>query len=277
MPKIDVVHWNPAQPISRAPWARFVPIRRRVDNFGDLLGPMIVERILQREGISPGSAPERRRLLAVGSILKLARDGDTLWGIGANGKSLDARFDFTDLDVRAVRGPLTRGFLRARGIAVPEVYGDPGLLVGTLWGRDELRRNTPDRRVTVLPNLNDLRRMRADGTAPRAEDGLVEPTRPVLEVLGAIAASDLVVGSSLHAIVVAESLGIPARLVASASEPDFKYRDYYEGSGRAGFTPAATVAEAIQAGGEPPLDWRPDALLEAFPRDLWGSVVEAAR
>ncbi|PPF40845.1 polysaccharide pyruvyl transferase family protein [Rathayibacter sp. AY1A3] len=277
MPKIDVVHWNPAQPISRAPWARFVPIRRRVDNFGDLLGPMIVERILQREGISPGSALERRRLLAVGSILKLARDGDTLWGIGANGKSLDARFDFTDLDVRAVRGPLTRGFLRARGIAVPEVYGDPGLLVGTLWGRDELRRGTPDRRVTVLPNLNDLRRMRADGTAPRPEDGLVEPTRPVLEVLGAIAASDLVVGSSLHAIVVAESLGIPARLVASASEPDFKYRDYYEGSGRAGFTPAATVAEAIQAGGEPPLDWRPDALLAAFPRDLWGSVVEAAR
>ena len=230
---------------------------------------MIVQRILEREGISRNAAHEQRRLLAVGSILKLARDGDTLWGIGANGKSLDADFSFTTLDVRAVRGPLTRQFLQSKGVQSPEIYGDPGLLIGTLWTRQELRAGAPDRRVTLLPNLNDLHRMRAEGAAPSVKDGLVDPTRPVKEVLAAIAASDLVVGSSLHAIVVAESLGIPARLVISASEPDFKYQDYYQGSGRASFTPAASMEEALAMGGEPPLSWSPEALLEAFPRDLW--------
>ncbi|QHC67101.1 polysaccharide pyruvyl transferase family protein [Rathayibacter sp. VKM Ac-2759] len=269
MPKIEVVHWNPWRPVAESPWARCLPLRRRVNNFGDLLGPIIVSRILELEGIDPSAALRSRRMLAVGSILKLARDGDTVWGIGANGKSLQDRFDFEGLDVRAVRGPRTRAFLRDLGISAPEIYGDPGLLVGTLWTREELRAGAADRTVTIIPNLNDLRRMRSQGGAPTAADGLVEPTRPVREVIRAIAASDLVVGSSLHAIVIAESLGIPARLVASASEPDFKYRDYYEGSGRTTFTPAATAAEAVAIGGERPIRWDASALLAAFPRDLW--------
>ena len=98
---------------------------------------------------------------------------------------------------------------------------------------------------------------------------MIDPRRGVREVLGRIAASHFVVGSSLHAIVVAESLGIPARLVSSTVEPDFKYRDYYAGTGRAGFTAAATVTEAIRMGGERPPVWDRDALLDAFPSDLW--------
>lgn len=277
MPKIEVVHWNPRRPISESPWARFLPFRRRVDNFGDLLGPMIVARMLKREGIDSSSAVEPRRLLAVGSILRLAREGDTLWGVGANGKSLKDRFEFTNLDVRAVRGPLTRDFLARRGITAPEIYGDPGLLIGALWTREELRGDVQARPVTIIPNLNDLRRMRAVGTVPAVEDGLVEPTQPVRDVIRAIAASDLVVGSSLHAVVIAESLGIPARLVVSDSEPEFKYRDYYEGSGRSSFAPAATAAQAIAMGGEPPLDWDPTPLVASFPRDLWGRAKQVSR
>ncbi|WKK71702.1 hypothetical protein Q0F99_00255 [Rathayibacter oskolensis] len=137
-----------------------------MNNFGDLLGPIIVSRILELEGIDPSAALRSRRMLAVGSILKLARDGDTVWGIGANGKSLQDRFDFEGLDVRAVRGPRTRAFLRDLGISAPEIYGDPGLLVGTLWTREELRAGAADRTVTIIPNLNDLRRMRSQGVLP---------------------------------------------------------------------------------------------------------------
>ena len=263
MSRVTVVNWNPVRRGPARKISRLLPRHRRVNNFGDLLGPLIVARILARRGLSNSGWQSRRRLLTVGSILRLAREGDSVWGTGINGKSVSETFHFTSLDVRAVRGPLTAAFLRNRGIVVPEVYGDPGLLLGTLWTRDELRSGQPRRALTVIPNLNDLAGYDSDDPA------VVDPRRPLAEVLGLIAASDFVTGSSLHAIVVAEALGISARPILSEAEPAFKYDDYFQGTGRAGFEPAGSAKAAVALGSEPPIRWDPAKLLEAFPTDLW--------
>ncbi|MCP2264680.1 polysaccharide pyruvyl transferase family protein [Promicromonospora thailandica] len=257
---VTVVHWNPRRPVLRGTLGRVVPWRRAVNNFGDLLGPLIVARLVADNELVESDSP--RRLLAVGSILNLARAGDVLWGIGANGKTLDQTAPYRELDVRAVRGPLTREFLRQKGYDVPAVYGDPGLLVGRLWPREDVARGTRPRAVTVIPNLHDLHHARNRSDA-------VAPTTELWKTLAAIAASDLVVGSSLHAIVVAESFGVPARLVSSSVEPPFKYEDYYRGTGRPDFRPAPDVDTAVDWGGEPLPSWDPGPLLAAFPRDLW--------
>lgn len=256
---VEIVHWNPRRPLfrGRVNWGP------RIDNFGDLLGPVVVERVLSERGLSDRST-RSRRLLAVGSILKLATEGDTLWGIGANGKSLDAKFNFADLDVRAVRGPLTRAFLLEKGIAAPEVFGDPGLLVGSLWDRADLARRGRRRDVTIVPNLHDHPEV-----ARRHGSRVVDPTAPLWKVIGDIAAAEFVVGSSLHGIVVAECLGVPARLVTSAAEPEFKYLDYFRGSGREATDAAPDVEAAIAAGGAPAPRWDPKPLLDAFPEDLF--------
>jgi pyruvyltransferase len=271
---IDVVHWNPRRSLYRG----HLRIGPRKNNFGDLLGPIIVKRLLERAGIDPRSSRDTRRLLAVGSIMHFAREGDVVWGTGVNGRSLDLSgknaaetqdlsMKFAQLDVRAVRGPLTRDYLAARNISAPAVFGDPGLLVGALWSRDELvgaarLGSAIHRPVTVVPNFHDF-------AGQRSESGVVDPQGPLRHVLGAIAASDFVVGSSLHGVVVAESLGIPARLVVSGNEPLFKYRDYYAGTGRPEFSPASSVAEARELGGEPLPSWDATPLLDAFPYDLW--------
>jgi pyruvyltransferase len=114
--------------------------------------------------------------------------------------------------------------------------------------------------VTIVPNHNDLARF--------ADTRVVSPLSPVHEVIGAIARSEFVCGTSLHAIVIAEAYGIPARLIRSAVEPPFKYDDYYAGTGRERYSPAGTVDEAIALGGEPPAVADVDALLAAFPVDL---------
>ncbi|CCH85900.1 putative polysaccharide biosynthesis protein [Modestobacter italicus] len=255
-PEVELVHWNPRRRVSR-----FLPgrITRPVGNFGDLLGPMVVREMLRRAGLT--SAVADGRLLSIGSVLHFARDGDVVWGSGVNGKSLDAPVTARRLDVRAVRGPRTRAVLQERGIAVPEVYGDPGLLVGQLWPRESLLRPGPRSPVTVVPNLHDA-------PAHARTPGLLDPRTDVGEVLARIANSDFVVGSSLHGIVVAESFGIPARLVRPGAEPLFKYEDYYAGTGRPAPRPAASVEAAMDAGGEPPAVLDP-ALAAAFPRDLW--------
>jgi len=265
---VDVVNWNPKRRILPDPWGKVLRVKRSVNNFGDLLGPMIVRELVRRMAGRAArhgmGQPASARLLSVGSILHLARSNDVVWGSGANGKSLH-RVPPKDLDIRAVRGPLTRAFLLEHGIDAPEVFGDPGLLVGHLWGRKELRRDRPARSVTIVPNLNDLPAYRADAR-------ILDPRRPLAFCLSTIAASDLVVGSSLHAVIVAESLGIPARLIHSSHEPELKYRDYYLGSGREEIASASSVSEAIEMGGAAPLTWDHTPLLRAFPQDLWSMV-----
>ncbi|WP_291048107.1 polysaccharide pyruvyl transferase family protein [Herbiconiux sp.] len=269
MAKVELVHWNPSRPIIPGRFGRFLP-RKPVDNFGDLLGPAIVERILHVRGISSESAPDRRRLLSVGSILHFAEDGDTVWGTGVNGKKLHGDPPFRSLDVRAVRGPLTRSYLQGLGIPAPEVYGDPGLLVGHLWTREELAVGYEDHDHIVLPNFHDF-------PAAKRSPALVNPRDPLWSVIGRIASSKFVVGSSLHAMIVAESLGIPARLVISKTEPIFKFDDYYQGTGREGAEPAHTVEEALRMGGQEAPRWLPGPLLDSFPADLWAAPATSAR
>ena len=266
MAEVEVVHWNPVRPIVSAPYSSLIRVTRPVGNFGDLLGPVIVDRMLASrgiaDGIADGAAPRSARLLAVGSILQYARTGDIVWGSGINGKIPADAHDFASLDVRAVRGPKTRDVLAGRGIDAPEVYGDPALLLADLDPRLREWAAEPRHEVTVVPNLHDLGRM-------RFRRAVQSPKAAVDTVLRRIAQSRLVVGSSLHGIVIAESLGIPARLVRSAHENTFKYDDYYAATGRPTSTPAHDVRSAVEARGEPPIEWDPAPLKAAFPWDLW--------
>lgn len=275
---VELLHWNPERPAVKGRLGeRFAP-KRPLNNFGDLLGPVISHELLRRSGIGTdeqGQADHARpaqdkrpqaRLATVGSILHFCRNGDTLWGTGRNGKISDRRHKFTSLDVRAVRGPLTRDFLRGRGIDAPSLFGDPGILVGHLWDREQLAAGHRLRPHRTVPNFHDFREVR-----DRMSAATLDPRGDLWDVIGGIAASSLIVGSSLHGIIVAESFGIPARLVLPRTETLFKYEDYYRGTGRRSFTPAPDVRTALSWGGEPLPQYDPAPLIDAFPRELWSS------
>lgn len=256
---VRVVRWNP----ERSPGVR-------VDNFGDLLGPLVVARLAAET--TSGVAPAGRSLLTIGSILQFAGAGDVVWGSGINAKLRPRRLEVTRaLDVRAVRGPLTAAMLEAEGTAVPATFGDPGLLLPSLF--PETRRLAdPDRRereVVVVPNVND---------ADLDTDGhpVVSPVGEPWAVIAEILRSGFVVGSSLHAVITAEAYGIPARAVRSPSESIVKYLDYYEGTGRPGVQLADSVAHAVELGGVPlATTFDPADLTAAFPVDLWDPTVTA--
>lgn len=260
---VRVAMWNPRRPWRGRPvrlmrLGRHLPGGPRVNNFGDLLGPVVVADRHRVAGL--GRAVRRRRLMAIGSILHFAGEGEVIWGAGVNGNALEEAYP-THLDIRAVRGPLTRSFLADKGHLVPEVYGDPGLLIADLAGVDRTRTPEPGRSV-LIPNLNDV-------PAHRTHPHLIEPTLDLSRIIDAILASELVIASSLHGIVLAEALGRPAQLLRSGHEPRFKYEDYYLGTGRSSFRVAPDATTAEQWGGEPAPDWDPAPLLEAFPADLW--------
>jgi len=262
----DTFVWDPVPPgiVTRA--GRPAALRLRASNFGDLLARPLVRALLDQGGVHGPRRPGPQ-LLTIGSVLHHAADGSVVWGSGWNPKIADARHRWSRLDVRAVRGPLTADFLRRRGVTVPDVFGDPALLVPRLIP-DLVTAAAGPRRfpVTYVPNLNERRRARLESVPPGWR---LDPRDDLLAVLRRIARSAFVVGSSLHAVIVAESLGVPARFLAPHREHELKYRDYLEGTGRQGVRFAADVGQALDLGGmpEPVVDL--DALTAAFPYDLW--------
>jgi pyruvyltransferase len=248
-PGIDVAYWHPKDSV----------------NFGDELSRVVTTLLLAQKGYSPfDELKTEKQLLTIGSNIHFARDGAVVWGSGANISGARREYNFKSLDVRAVRGPLTAEFLQSKGINVPEVYGDPALLLPMLVkDRFSVTGEVP---VAFVPNLND-----------NLSESLVSLNIPVISPLQSwnkciteILKCKFIIASSLHALVIAEAWGIPARYVRlSEHEGVFKYSDYYGGTGRSDYLYANSIAEAIEMGGEKPLKYDSKPLLEAFPFDLW--------
>lgn len=92
-------------------------------NAGDHLAKVIVEQMLAlKDKKIIDKLTNKNKLLSIGSVMHFAKDNDSIWGTGINGKINESHLKFKNLDVRAVRGPRTREFLIGRGIMVPEIY-----------------------------------------------------------------------------------------------------------------------------------------------------------
>lgn len=267
---VDVLSWNPVQ------GGQAGSAHKRVDNFGDLLGPLLVERIAGLDA-KQGVVPVRAKtpvLLTVGSILQFAPPGAVVWGSGVNFKlASKLPTGLHTLDIRSLRGPHSARAILARGGSAPDVFGDPALLLPRYLPELLTWRSEGRGGLLVAPNLNDFDRMAAEARSKGL--AVVDPRAELYSVLRLIAESEFVVGSSLHAIVVADALGIPARFASSPVEGGWKYRDYLAGSGRPLTVIAEDIDHASRLGGHEPINVDLERLRGAFPQDLWGAEASA--
>jgi pyruvyltransferase len=240
--------------------------RFKFTNFGDHISRIIVGKIISdNNGYEAPSNSAPGKLLAVGSILHYARDGDIIWGSGVNGNRLAlTNYNFSNLDIRAVRGPLTREFICHKlGVQCPAVFGDPALLLPYLF--PEFERRPVETEYIVIPHFSDR------SLFPRSNNVYLNTTdMPWREIVRAILCTRLVISSSLHGVIVAEAFGVPARMLRiSEHEHLFKYTDYYAGTGRSNVLFARSVPEAVEMGGESPGRCDLEALRASFPLECW--------
>lgn len=233
-------------------------------NFGDHLSYIIVNKILADNNFSlEEETTSQGRLIALGSVIHFANDNDTIWGSGINGKIYVSDHKFETLDVRAVRGPLTREFLQNRAIQVPEIYGDPALLLPHIF-KGKFKRD-PQKPYVIVPNLHDLKI-----AGEQKWENVISPYLSWNRCIEEILKAEFVIASSLHGLIIAEAYGIPARYIRLSEEENlFKYNDYSMGTGREEITFARTIDEALEMGGMPGLNYNHEKLLNAFPLDLW--------
>ncbi len=221
-----------------------------VANFGDqLTRPLLADLF----GIRPQIVHRRfaGKVLGCGSVIEHVRPGDVVWGSGSLfGSAVDA----SEATVLAVRGPKTRMVVKGD---VPEVYGDPGMLLPLIYTPRHARRRYD---VGLVPHMCDHDALVARDPAVLAID---VRTRDWRRVVDQIASCDVIVSSSLHGIVVAEAYGVPAVWVQPTGRLQggrFKFDDWYEGTGRearsADWSAGLSVVVAA-AGLPPPLDAAP--------------------
>lgn len=232
-------------------------------NFGDELNQLLYHWLTDR---LPRRASEgdRGKVLAIGSVLANAKPGDVVWGSGLNGKVKDEDGNILlparpeAITFRSVRGPLTRKLLVDAGATIPEVYGDPALLVRLFMDPPAERRGT-----LVIPHYTDM--AAAMEQWKHREDTLIwNVDAPVEATLAAINSAARVVTSALHGIIVAEALGVPVIPMRIGNEEAlFKFNDYWHGTGR----PPTPFVEGLEAAlaaeaAEPPVF--PEALFEGM-------------
>jgi pyruvyltransferase len=197
-------------------------------NIGDELSPAIVRMVSQRE--VTWAPPEGCDLAAIGSIIEMVlnvprQTPTVVWGSGFIGDG--PPLDHAPLVAAAVRGPHSAARL---GLAGEVPLGDPGLLASRLLTRRPAKRQM----VGIVPHYEDL-----DLPIIRVWDEkrgrVISPRLPAMEFLKAVAGCELILSSSLHGLIIADSLGVPnhwVRLSDRVIGHGFKFRDYFRCLGR---------------------------------------------
>ena len=244
-------------------------------NLGDTLALPIINYFLSQKGIAIDKEVScKKHLFTVGSGGLRSFQDTTVWGTGImydglKGKWFEKYWDANHrhLDIRAVRGPLTREVFMKLGHKCPEVYGDPGILMPLIYQPTNKKKIHDYMIIPQYTTENEVRKYFPD-------DQLISMnTNDYKSVIDRIVSCRIVYSSSLHGIILAEAYGIPAVFFRGIpSVIDFKYKDYYASTGRYDVPMASSLAEAI--GTTPPslpdLSALQKGLFESFPYDLWG-------
>ncbi len=203
-------------------------------NFGDALNVPLLEHFSRF--IVEWAPPQLAQLVSIGSVLHSL---PAAWGgvvAGAGMISASDERDLTNTQVYGLRGPLTVAQVKLPKRA-DYVLADPALLASELVTVE--RGKIP---IGVVPHWTDrdlylrewTRAMREGYVAPV----LIDPTAPPLVVLEQIGSCEVIITSSLHGAIVAESFSIPHRLEQTPAmkrgdpyESDFKWRDHFAAMG----------------------------------------------
>lgn len=246
-----------------------------LQNLGDMLSPVIFEYMCKYYNLDMAQKVDKtKHIYAVGSILFFENQDATVWGTGSlhaiqcNINNFIHQKMIRRLDVRAVRGPLTRTNLQRVGVSCPPIYGDPAVLMPLIY--DPIRNE--QKRIVVLSHLNDN-----CGNEPNDSKDLIISntiTSDWKKMIDIIASAKFVISSSLHGIILAESYGVPAVLLRPQTDTElFKYMDYYLGTGRENIPVVRTIEQGICYDFDklvmPDLKKIQIRLIRSFPKDLW--------
>ena len=236
-------------------------------NWGDHISGEIVAHF---SGTTPPICTDQLvagKTLVVGSVMSHAMPGDCVWGAGciAPGKTGHSR---GELDVRAVRGPLTLEELRKRFDVSSIPFGDPALLMSQMH---TLPANQITHEYGLIPHWIDsglavVERLKTLGVK------VIDIRQPTQSLILELASVKKILSSSLHGLILSDALGIPnarVRLSSNVIGGDFKFIDYCLSVGRehssTSLNDESTVSRLDQIKFNDQIRWNADLILSNAP------------
>lgn len=209
-----------------------------IENMGDQLNRLVLGSLF---GCTVEHAPpEEADLFGIGSHLSLLAKIDpfrnrpvAVWGTGFISRlSTTARIPEKGFNCLAVRGEMSRRVMEGKlGKSLDIPTGDPGLLANLLFTEPVPKRH----RLGIIPHFRERDEPRFAELARLSDDSVViDLTGDPLSVICEIASCELVVSSSLHGLVVADSFGVPSlhvKVTDRVNGDGFKFLDYYSAFG----------------------------------------------
>ena len=173
-----------------------------------------------------------------------------VWGSGFRDQPHGSRRSFPDTaQFHAVRGHLSRQFLEEKNLISGKCpLGDPGVFC-----RELLNLQKPKKKkwqIGFMPHYADHNNPYFEKIIKKFSSikfiNVLSGTPKI--ALKNIAASEMIISSSLHGLIAADALGIPnLHIKFSDAIPDFKYRDYYSAFGLEDISDCFDVREGLEA------------------------------
>ena len=226
MKKIKLIYWN-------AP------------NFGDLLSPYIVEKLssakieykykgkrwytefLRRlidfdfKSLRHILKPWDNTLIAVGSVIAWGNKKSQVWGSGL----LRATENVEVGHIYAVRGKYTREVLINKGYNVPEVYGDPAILLPLIYRPKSTNNNY---NIGIIPNWEEFEYF---FDKYHEQFKIIDlRSKDIEDVINQIYSCNYILSTSLHGLIVAHTYGIKAIWIKKGDiqTDGIKFKDYFD-------------------------------------------------
>lgn len=209
-------------------WSEPLLMGKPKENYGDVLGKYLVEKISNKKVVF--SHPKKFSILdfwqpiyvTAGSILAHVNTKCIVWGSGIiNHNQIVKSAKFL-----AVRGPETRRVLMSQGYDVPEIYGDPALLLPDYYSPKIDKRY----QLGIIPHYVDYEFVKKRFS--HLKDVLIIDlmTNNVEETTDKILQCKHIMSSSLHGIIVSHTYQIPALWIKFSDKlfgDDIKFKDYF--------------------------------------------------
>lgn len=201
------------------------------ENYGDYVCAYLARKLSGKNIVHVPStkiAAENnlQHFMTVGSVLYYATEKSIVWGSGI----IRSDENVSAAKFLSVRGPRTRQRLLDLGYDVPEVYGDPALLLPRFIKDDVPKKY----KLGIIPHYvdyEDIKTAFANDDRVKVIDLVTQnverTTREILEC-------EQVISSSLHGVIVSQAYHIPALWVKFSDRlagDNVKFYDYFDSVG----------------------------------------------